>query len=234
MDTSSKRIIFISIASTLIIASFITLKVVYDKKVNEMENKLIKQENKIIENEKNLHKLNRYNEMITDEVFDKNNQLEKQQGELESLKDNIKDKDADIYKLNEKVKKLLEEKGKLEVKKEVVQASRGSSEQGEWRTFQATYYTAFCPTGCIGTTKLGIDVSNTIHYNGLRIVAVDPNIIKLGSIVEVQTPNESFRAIAGDTGGDIKGMRLDILVADRGTAYNLGRHNVQVKVVKSK
>src|SRR5690625_1824147 len=69
-------------------------------------------------------------------------------------------------------------------------------------TFEATYYTAFCPTGCTGVTATGIDVSNSIYHEGKRIIAVDPSVIPLGAIVKVTTPNKSFEAVAADTGGD--------------------------------
>src|SRR5690606_1324618 len=45
--------------------------------------------------------------------------------------------------------------------------------------FEATFYTAFCPTGCTGITATGIDVRNTIYYEGKRIIAVDPKVIPL-------------------------------------------------------
>jgi len=99
-------------------------------------------------------------------------------------------------------------------------------------TFEATYYSAFCPTGCTGVTATGIDVSNSIYHEGKRIIAVDPSVIPLGAIVKVTTPNESFEAVAADTGGDIKGKRIDILVESTEKAYSLGRHDVKVEVLK--
>src|SRR5690606_22085732 len=90
--------------------------------------------------------------------------------------------------------------------------------------FEATFYTAFCPTGCTGITATGIDVQNTIYYAGKRIIAVDPNVIPLGSTVKVTLANgDSFEAITGDTGEAIKGRRIDVLVASRDEAYRLGR-----------
>jgi len=85
-------------------------------------------------------------------------------------------------------------------------------EKEEWITVEATAYTAFCNSGCIGITRTGYDVSNTIYYEGMRIIAVDPEVIPLHSIVEVKTENETFTAIALDTGGLIKGNIIDILM----------------------
>lgn len=137
----------------------------------------------------------------------------------------------------EEAKKIAEQKRIEELKKhrqheEVV--SRGDSNNtGNWMTFNASYYTAYCSEGCTGITATGYDVSNTIYYNGLRIIATDPNVIKLGTIVEVKTPYETFKAISLDTGGAIKNRKVDILVSSTQEAINLGRHNIQIKVLKT-
>jgi len=99
--------------------------------------------------------------------------------------------------------------------------------------FEATFYTAFCPTGCTGITATGIDVRNTIYHEGKRVIAVDPNVIPLGSNVKVTLANgDSFEATAQDVGGAIKGNRIDILVASRDEAYRLGRQSVKVMILK--
>lgn len=135
----------------------------------------------------------------------------------------------------EKQKKLDEERDKrrAEKKKQAEQpvVSRGGGYEGNWRTFEATYYGADCYK-CSGVTALGIDVRNTIYHNGMRVVAVDPNVIPLGSIVQVKTPNETFKAVAGDTGGRIKKMAIDILVESEAVSKKYGRHSVQVRILK--
>ena len=98
---------------------------------------------------------------------------------------------------------------------------------------EATFYTAFCPTGCTGITATGVDVSNTIYYEGKRIIAVDPNVIPLGSHVRVTLKDgTSFEALALDTGGAIKGNRIDVLVASRDEAYKLGRQSAKVEILR--
>lgn len=112
--------------------------------------------------------------------------------------------------------------------------SRSNNETfGQWIQFEATYYGSDC-FKCSGLTAYGINVRNTIYHNGLRVVAVDPSVIKLGSIVEVKTPNETFKAIAGDTGGRINGYIIDVLVESEATSAKYGRHPVQVRILKSK
>ena len=117
----------------------------------------------------------------------------------------------------------------------VSKASGGNMDasKGEGKTYNATYYSAYCPT-CGewgGITATGDDISSSIYVRGKRVVAVDPSVIPLGSVVKVTTPYETFEALALDTGGDIKGRRIDILVEATEKAYSLGRHDVKVEVL---
>ncbi|MED4172586.1 3D domain-containing protein [Halalkalibacterium halodurans] len=100
-----------------------------------------------------------------------------------------------------------------------------------WMTFEATAYTAYCD-GCIGITKTGVDVRNTTHYNGLRVIAVDPAVIPLGSTVEIRYADGSTeRVTAQDTGGAIRGNKIDILRSSRDKAVQFGRQNVEIRIV---
>lgn len=110
--------------------------------------------------------------------------------------------------------------------------SSNNSQDTSTETYEITYYSAYCPT-CGewgGITATGYDISNTITYEGMGIIAVDPSMIPLRSIVEV----DGTAYIALDTGGAIKGRRIDILVESTERAYQLGRHNAQVKVLQYK
>ncbi|MGH7737478.1 MAG: ubiquitin-like domain-containing protein [Candidatus Tyrphobacter sp.] len=85
----------------------------------------------------------------------------------------------------------------------------------------ATAYTAHC-TGCSGRTAIGLPA-------GPGIVAVDPHVIPLGSHLYI--PGYGF-AIAGDTGGDIVGNRVDLGFASYGAALRFGRREVTVYTLK--
>ena len=98
-------------------------------------------------------------------------------------------------------------------------------------TMETTYYTADC-SGCSGITAAGYDVRGTIYVNGYRVVAVDPWLIPLGTIVYVETPYESFYAIAGDVGGGISGFSIDVLVGSHWEALNKGRVQSTVTVLE--
>lgn len=96
---------------------------------------------------------------------------------------------------------------------------------------EATFYTAFCAEGCSGVTATGLDVSNTIYHGGRRIIAVDPNVIKLGSTGTLTlSTGQTYLVTAQDTGGAIKGARIDLLVASESEANRLGRQPAVLKL----
>jgi len=107
-----------------------------------------------------------------------------------------------------------------------------SAERAIGRTINATatYYTANC-AGCTGITAAGHDVRNTIYANGYRVIATDPSVIPLGSVVQVDTPYESFTAISADTGSAVNGSTIDILVGSESEAISKGRHGVTLTVI---
>ena len=101
-----------------------------------------------------------------------------------------------------------------------------------WLTFEATAYIALCDTGCTGITATGIDVRGASTYEGKRIIAVDPAVVPLWSEVELRYADGRIeRAIALDTGGDIKNSRIDLLVADIDTAWAFGRQPVELRIL---
>lgn len=86
---------------------------------------------------------------------------------------------------------------------------------------RATAYTPY-DAGCTGITATGMKA-------GRGVVAVDPSVIPLGS--KVYVPGYGV-AIAADTGGAIKGNRLDICVDSVSEAYSWGVRNVTVYVLE--
>ena len=81
--------------------------------------------------------------------------------------------------------------------------------------------------------KAGDQVKSALGHNltanpNMKLIAVDPSVIPLGSKVWVEGYGV---AIAGDTGGAIKGNKIDVLMPDKGTSSNWGRKTVTVKVL---
>lgn len=91
-------------------------------------------------------------------------------------------------------------------------------------TVEATAYTANCE-GCSGITYTGI---NLIANPDRKVIAVDPDVIPLGTEVYVEGYG---RAVAGDIGGAIDGNRIDVFIPDRSEALEFGRQTVQVKIL---
>jgi 3D (Asp-Asp-Asp) domain-containing protein len=87
-------------------------------------------------------------------------------------------------------------------------------------SMMATAYTAGC-YGCSGVTATGFRA-------GHGIVAVDPNVIPLGT--KLYVPGYG-RAVAGDTGGDIHGRRIDLGFDSLAEAMRFGRREITVYVL---
>ncbi|HTV73467.1 MAG TPA: 3D domain-containing protein [Candidatus Acidoferrales bacterium] len=87
----------------------------------------------------------------------------------------------------------------------------------------ATAYTASCD-GCSGITAMG-------YRAGHGIVAVDPRVIPLGTHLFIPGYGP---AIAGDTGGAIKGSRIDLGFNSFSDALQFGRREITVYVLNTR
>src|SRR5699024_5667489 len=99
-------------------------------------------------------------------------------------------------------------------------SSNGKIQVGQKLKVESTAYGPDC-VGCSGRTATGINVSS---YKGQKIIAVDPSVIPLGSMVYV--PGYGT-ALAADTGGAIKGNKIDVLVeSEKYAAKHWGRKHI--------
>lgn len=98
--------------------------------------------------------------------------------------------------------------------------SRGSSSYKAAYKMTATAYTGG------GLTSMGIKVVR--DPNGLSTIAVDPSVIPLGS--KVYIPGYGY-AIAADTGGAIKGHKIDLYLNSQSECYQWGVRTVTVQIV---
>ncbi|WP_279401806.1 3D domain-containing protein [Piscibacillus salipiscarius] len=105
-----------------------------------------------------------------------------------------------------------------------VQQANKTEEAAETLTVKATAYTADCE-GCSGITATGINLNENPNK---KVIAVDPDVIPLGTKVWVEGYGE---AIAGDTGGAINGNRIDVHVPTKQKAYDWGVRTVEVKIL---
>lgn len=144
----------------------------------------------------------------------------KRQAELATAKKEVKTEPK------QEVKTAAATEKKAAVSSEAKETKKEESTQkhsGKEMYVEATAYTANC-AGCSGVTATGQNVSSGTH----KIIAVDPSVIPLGSKVYVEGYGV---ATAGDTGGAIKGYRIDVLVPSESAAKAFGRRTVKVTVL---
>jgi 3D (Asp-Asp-Asp) domain-containing protein len=82
--------------------------------------------------------------------------------------------------------------------------------------------TAYCDHGI---TKSGVPVET-------GIVAADPRVLPLGSLIRVENTQYSGVYRVMDTGGLIKGKIIDIFIPSREKALQFGRRQVEITVLR--
>lgn len=111
---------------------------------------------------------------------------------------------------------------KVQAKTEAQPTPVKTSSSSKTVVVSATGYSTQQP-GLSTHTAMGIDLTKNPN-----VIAVDPSVIPLGSKVEVP----GFGVfIAGDTGGAIKGNKIDIHFSTVQQALNWGRRTITVKVL---
>lgn len=140
-----------------------------------------------------------------------------------------------IKSINHLKSDLIKPKQKLKLKKtSVKKVSKKSTKKSVSRSkdnvvkefmVSTTAYTAYC-RGCSGITKTGINLRKNPN---LKVIAVDPRVIKLGTKVYVEGYGY---AIAGDTGGAIKGNKIDVFMPSHSSALKWGRKTVKIKILR--
>lgn len=93
---------------------------------------------------------------------------------------------------------------------------------GEHAPFTAT---AYCDSG---TTKAGVRTRR-------GVVAADPAVLQVGSVVRVESPDrphyEGIYTVM-DTGGLVRGRRIDLFMENCDEAREFGLRRVQVRVLR--
>lgn len=87
------------------------------------------------------------------------------------------------------------------------------------KTYTATAYSIN------GRTATGIPVRR-------GIIAADPKVLPLGSVVRLHAGKYSGIYSVMDTGGDIRGQRIDIYFPSRAEAIKFGRRKVGIEVIR--
>jgi 3D (Asp-Asp-Asp) domain-containing protein len=99
----------------------------------------------------------------------------------------------------------------------------------KWIEYEVTGYSANDSeqgTNNIVATNFNLDYENV---KNIPIIATDPKVIPLYSIVEIEGMGAY---LALDTGGMIKGFRIDILFDSKQQALDFGRQTLLARVIK--
>lgn len=106
------------------------------------------------------------------------------------------------------------------------QAADKPVEDGVYKYIGSCWITYYCPCElCCGQWADGLTATGVPAGPG--IVAVDPEVIPLGSTVVI----DGRIYLAADTGGAIKGLRVDVCTDTHAHALELGAHMAEVWIV---
>lgn len=173
--------------------------------------------------------LQKNNETI-EELKISNTLLHEQIKILNIEKEDVKSTNFELFKkvqsFEENIETLNKDKQNLLQELKIIK-----EEAKSWTTFTATYYDAnYISTGkSPGDPYYGITASGEPVREGVT-VAVDPRVIPLGSWVEIKYPDGRIeKRKATDTGGAIKGKKIDIYIAK--ASYTSGKHPVKVRII---
>lgn len=97
---------------------------------------------------------------------------------------------------------------------EVRKVEKMQSVNGDYISLGNFKLTAYCECAKCNWPYVGCPTASGTDYVEGRTIAVDPRVIPLGTAVEINVPGEGWHEyIAEDTGGAIKGKRIDVFVS---------------------
>lgn len=193
-----------------------------DNRIKDIELRMKDIEKKFVQSEETTKKQEQQITEQTKKIEEQDSQIKNYESKVAELEKELnfkkQKKGSDVKKTNNI------EKPKVETKQE--------QKNGRTITVEATAYTNHpSENGTYGgkvVTRTGLDISSSITYNGMGIIATDPSVIPLNSIVEIEGLGTY---IALDTGSAIQGNRIDILMANSNLTDNWGRRNVNVTIL---
>ena len=230
MNKNKRNVLAICVAIVVSILSFLLLII---------ELKMVKQD--LEQTQQVLVDAKEATLLLEIELYKRDEALDLSIGQMKAIEAKAQDLEVKLETLqqsNEELRKQVKQKNGLisDLKKQAAQRkkvaaavmpSRGTTESPK-KTLEvvATAYTAYC-TGCSGKTATGL---NLRENPDMKVIAVDPNVIPLGSKVYVEGYGY---AIAGDTGGAIKGNKIDVFIPTKSEARKWGRKTITIEVLGS-
>ena len=136
------------------------------------------------------------------------------------------DSQTKIYKEDNKIQANIQSGVKLDSPelnnstddKKLVKTTAMVSASGKGASRGSFSATAYC---LAGKTALG-------HKVRRGIIAADPRVLRLGSTVTIASGGYAGKYLVSDTGGRIKGKKIDIWMPNCSEARKFGRRNVQI------
>ena len=181
--------------------------------------------------EKEVQKLSKDKEILQEEKSLLETDLIQSKTDIESLNNDISERDKLLNSKTEIIKnrdleinelKQVNESLEKEVAELMATSTHDQSDGGEFSiNVEATAYSTNQPS-LSDYTYTGINLRQTPN-----VIAVDPSVIPLGSTVVIPGYG-TF--IAGDTGSDIVGNRIDIHMTNINDCLEFGRRNMTVMV----
>lgn len=194
-------------------------KIEQETLLKELDNKKIELMNIIEENELNLisNSINIINSN-SNSIDELNNALSNLNYLLPQLNTN-----SAIEATNNAI---IEANNKISILKEKLQTSSSMEVENVIENSKATY--SMVATAYTGGSLTAMGLKPIRDPNGISTIAVDPSVIPLGSKVYVEGYG---LAIASDTGGAIKGNKIDIYMNSLSDCISFGRQTVTVSVL---
>ncbi|MCM2533006.1 3D domain-containing protein [Neobacillus pocheonensis] len=131
----------------------------------------------------------------------------------------------DLKQWNNLKSDIIHPKQALTISKPAASTTAKTSNVVKEITVNASAYTMNC-TRCSGITATGINLKKNPN---IKVISVDPKVIPLGTKVYVEGYGY---AIAADTGGAMKGYKIDVFIPSQKEALNWGRKTVKVQILK--
>lgn len=216
-------------AVTILTGTLLTANIVQVEQKAKLEEILIEKENVISDMETQLFEQSKMLEQVSNQFNDVQTKYNEVLHTLDETNKQINKLKQENEALLSQNKKLANQVSALEKEKQTRQTtvSRDNQPSSVAKEFyvEATAYTAYCK-GCSGKTATGLDLRANPD---MKVIAVDPRVIPLGSKVWVEGYGY---AIAADTGGAIKGYKIDVFIPNKEQVYTWGRKRVLIKVLK--
>lgn len=146
----------------------------------------------------------------------------------------ITEKNNTEKSLNKIIEDLQNEIKKLEEEKETLNETiKELEEETSWKSFTATAYSTYENGDPYAGKKWGNLTASGAEVKQGRTIAVDKDIIPLGSEVEIKFPDKYSHLngtyIAEDTGSEIKGNKIDVYFDSYSECISFGVREILVK-----